>query len=196
MAIFSTSRSRRMNHKKARAIQQMIGFKLDREWFALPILAIYKVIPLGKVYGDPQETGVSLTTYERQEILVIDVAKQIFNRVAPVANTTKTGNFVETERDFIALDRQRYLLILDNLIPKTTANSSPNELSNFIGLPIDSQPTMYRVEATAFKPLPEAYLDRGNIRCVSSEIIEVPHVPPLFVLDAEKLIALLEIPTN
>ena len=189
MAIFSTLRSRRMNHKKAQAIQQMIGFRLDREWFALPILAIYKVIPLGKVYGDPQDTGISLTTYEGQEILVIDVAKQIFNQVAPTLETTEITTSVETNKDLLDLNQQRYLLILEDLQGETPANDSSSKVSNFIGLPIDSQPTMYRVEATAFKPLPEAYLDRGNIQCVSSEIIEVPHVPPLFVLDAQKLMA-------
>ena len=188
MAIFSTLRSRRMNNKKAQAVQQVIGFRLDREWFALPILSIHKVIPLGKIYGDPQNTGISLTTYEGKEILVIDVAKQIFNQQTSSEKITTTSISEESKRDFFDLNQQRYLLILEELQAKDSVDSADNQATNLIGLPIDSQPTMYRVESTAFKPLPEAYLVRGNIQCVSSEIVEIPQFPPLFVLDAQKLI--------
>lgn len=174
MATFSTLRSRRMANKKARAVQQMIGFRLDREWFALPILAIHRVVPLGKIYGDPQNTGISLTTYEEEELLVIDVAKQIFNNTKSIAYNEETTNFA-TENIF-DLEQQRYLLILENE-------------SSLLGLPIDSPPTMHRVEYNAFKPLPEAYLKQGNIKCVSSQIIELPDLPPLFILDRQKLIA-------
>ena len=175
MPIFSTLRSRRMANQKTRAISQMIGFRLDREWFALPILAVHKVVPLGKVYGDPHNTGISITTYEGEEILVIDVAKQIFNNRISVTQQKTIGAITE---DFLDLTQQRYLLILQS-----------NERRR-IGLPIDSQPTMYRVEKAAFKPLPEAYLKRGNIQCVTSEIIELPDTPPLFVLDSQKLLLL------
>ena len=174
MPIFSTLRSRRMANQKARAIFQTIGFRLDREWFALPILAIHKVIPLGEIYGDPHDTGISITTYEGEEILVIDVAKRIFSDRVSLTRSetidTVTDNFLDSAQ-------QRYLLILQG-----------NEQRR-IGLPIDSQPIMYRVEKTAFKPLPEAYLERGNIQCITSEIIELPDTPPLFVLDAQKLLS-------
>lgn len=174
MSTFSTLRSRRMANKKARAIQQMIGFRLDREWFALPILAIHRVIPLGKIYGDPQNTGISLTNYEGRELLVIDVAKQIFNDIKPTEHDRETTDL--TTENIFDLEQQRYLLILQ-------------DDGNFFGLPIDSPPTMYRVESNAFKPLPEAYLQQGNIQCVSSQIIELPELPPLFILDRQKLIA-------
>ena len=174
MTTFSTLRSRRMSNKKARAVQQMIGFRLDREWFALPILAIHRVVPLGKIYGDPQNTGISLTTYEERELLVIDVAQQIFNDTKSIEHDEEKADF-DLENMF-DLEQQRYLLILENE-------------NNLFGLPIDSPPTMYRVESNAFKPLPEAYLKQGNIKCVSSQIIELPDLPPLFILDCQKLIA-------
>jgi chemotaxis signal transduction protein len=173
MTIFSTFRSRRMANKKARSVEQMIGFRLDREWFALPILAIHKVIPLNKVYGDPQNTGISVTNYEGQKLLVIDVARQIFNNQVSIKQPESSNSLMQ---DFLTLEQQRYLLILET------------ETNNLIGLPIDSQPTMYRVDNSAFKPLPEVYLAQGNIQCVSSEIIEFPDLPPLFVLDPQKLI--------
>lgn len=164
-----------MANKKTQAIQQMIGFRLYQEWFALPILAIQKVIPLGKVYGDPQNTGISITNYEGQELLVIDVAKQIFNDRCPILPQKAIANSIE--QDFLEIAQQRYLLILET------------EAKDLIGLPIDSQPTMYRVETSAFKPLPDAYVERGNIQCVSSEIIELPNLPLLFILNRQKLMA-------
>jgi chemotaxis signal transduction protein len=162
-----------MANKQARAVEQMIGFQLDREWFALPILAIHKVVSLNKVYGDPQNTGISISTYEGQKLLVIDVAKQIFNKQASIVQPENSNSLAQ---DFLEIEQQRYLLILET------------EANNLIGLPIDSQPTMYRVETSAFKPLPDVYLEQGNIQCVSSEIIELPDLPPLFVLDPQKLI--------
>jgi purine-binding chemotaxis protein CheW len=173
-----------MANKKARVIQQMIGFRLDREWFALPILAIHRVVPLGKIYGDPKNTGISLTTYEDRELLVIDVAKQIFNDVKPTEDREAKADV--NLANFGDLEQQRYLLILEN--------EGECMSHNFLGLPIDSPPTMYRVESNAFKPIPEAYLDRGNIQCISSQIIELPNLPgvapsPLFILDRQKLLA-------
>lgn len=175
MAIFSTLRSRRIANKKAQAIEQMVGFRLDQEWFALQILAIHKIIPLGKVYGDPQNTGISITNYEGQELLVIDVAKQIFNNQASILPEHKTANSLV--QNFFEITQQRYLLLLET------------KTNDLIGLPIDSQPTMYRVEASAFKPLPKKFLSQGNIKCVSSKIIELPNTPPLFILDPQKLLS-------
>lgn len=175
MAIFSTLRSRKINTNKTQNKEQMIGFKLYEEWFVLPILAIHKVISLGKICGDPNDTGISITTYEGRQVVVVDVAKQIFNSDShTVKKRTKT-----LEEDIFGLEQQRYLLIL----------KTENEESEFVGLPIDSQPTMYRIETSAFKSLPEAYLKKGNIHCVTSKIIELPDTPPLFVLDSQKLMS-------
>ena len=194
MTNFLTLRSRRMANKKARVVEQMIGFRLDREWFALPILAIHRVVPLGKIYGDPKNTGISLTTYEDRELLVIDVAKQIFNEDKPTEHDREKAN--AKLENFGDLEQQRYLVILEN--------EGESMSRNFLGLPIDSPPTMYRVESNAFKPIPEAYLDRGNIQCISSQIIELTDLPratqapafdagvapsPLFILDRQKLIS-------
>ena len=189
MAIFSTLRSRRMNNQKTKAIAQIIGFRLDREWFALPILAINKVIPLGNIYGDPHNTGISLTTYEGQKVLVIDVAKHIFNRKTLPLENTQIATATNSALEDFDLDRQRYLLILDRLGSEIGSNDSARETGNLIGLPIDSPPTMYRVETTAFKPLPKAYLDRGNIKCVTDKMVDLPDLPPLFVLEPDRLIA-------
>ncbi len=78
MTISSPRISRRLTSQKQEKRQQLITFLLSQEQFALPIHLIQKVIPLGKVYGDPQGTGLSLTNYQGQELVVIDVAHRIF----------------------------------------------------------------------------------------------------------------------
>jgi purine-binding chemotaxis protein CheW len=173
MTIFSTLRSRRFANKQQETTEQMITFRLRREWFAVPILTIHKVVILGEVYGDPHKTGISITKYEGKEILVVDVGQRIFNNCQP-------GEIIEekteSETSSLLLSRQqRYLIIL---------HSQEHDL---IGLPIDSEPVMRYVAQSAFKPLPENYLVQGNIQCVSSQIIDLPDFPPIFLIKTEQL---------
>lgn len=223
MAIFSTLRSRRSAAVKTEATEQIITFCLRQEWFAFPILAVQKVIPLGEVYGDPQGTGVSITAYEEQEIIVIDVGQFIFQDLS--SSNQKSSEFgiqnselsydsqllgkqelgkgtslplnkfnselersnfelVEPERDparsdssLLDWEQQRYLVIV-NLHEQT---------QDLLGLPIDSQPVMRRVTKSNFKTLPQAYLNQGNINCVSKKMIELPEHPPIFLLDPQSL---------
>ncbi|BAU64297.1 hypothetical protein STA3757_16690 [Stanieria sp. NIES-3757] len=168
MAIFSTLRSRRFANKQQETTQQMITFRLRREWFALPILTIHKVVFLGEIYGDPHRTGISITKYEGREILVIDVGKRIFNNAPEVKLVSEQ---TDSELPLSVLEQRRYLIILYS------------EEQNLIGLPIDSQPIMRYATQSAFKVLPENYLVQGNIQCVSSQIIDLPDHPPIFLLE-------------
>ena len=177
MAIFSTLRSQRFAAVQTETTEQLITFCLRQEWFALPILAVEKVIPLGKVYGDPQGTGVSITAYEEREIVVIDVAKFIFQDLSSSAPISTEIDTTESELSWLNWEKQRYLVII-NL-------NETNE--NLLGLPIDSQPVMRRVTKSNFKALPQAYLERGNINCLSEEIVELPEHPPIFVLNPQSL---------
>ena len=177
MAIFSTLRSRRSAAVKTEATEQIITFCLRQEWFAFPILAVQKVIPLGEVYGDPQGTGVSITAYKEQEIIVIDVGQFIFQDLS-------SSDLIEPEKDtaisdssWLDWERQRYLVII-NLHEQT---------QDLLGLPIDSQPVMRRITKSNFKTLPQAYLNQGNINCISKEMIELPEHPPIFLLDPQSL---------
>ncbi len=86
MAIFSPLRTRRLAARKAEVTQQLIVFRLQQEWFALPINAVQKVLPMPNVYGDPQATGVSLTIYQDKELLVVDVGRRIFREPPKSAN--------------------------------------------------------------------------------------------------------------
>jgi chemotaxis signal transduction protein len=166
MAIYSPLRYRRFSASQAEKKYQLIGFRLQQEWFALPIDAIQKVVPLGRVYGDPKGTGISLTNYEGREVLTIDVGHQIFQD-APSLSLGKD----ETS------DRQRFLAIL---------KGKNDEL---VGLPIDSPPSVLQVTESAFTALPEAYMQRGNIKCISSMMVQMSD-RALFLLDRDALLQL------
>src|SRR3569832_2420401 len=112
MAVFSPLTSRRSTRRKgADATQQLIVFRLRNEGFALPIMAVQKVIPMGNIYGAPGGAGVSLTLYQDQELIVIDVGCRIF-REAPRLNSEPS---IESQSSALVLDDktlQRYLLIV------------------------------------------------------------------------------------
>lgn len=163
MAIFSPLRSRRLANRKTEATKQLIAFRLRNEWFALPIESIEKVVPLGKVYGDPKQEGVGLTLYKDQELLVVDVGKRIFQDKSSTIELTKKT------------DRQRFLVVV---------RINDEEL---VGLPIDSSPSIKRIPESSFKELPAAYLKNGNIQCVSSMIVTVENEEPLFLLNHQQL---------
>ncbi|HHP7231613.1 MAG TPA: chemotaxis protein CheW [Xenococcaceae cyanobacterium] len=177
MTVFSTLRSRQFADRQNQVTEQIIAFRLLEEWFAVPILAVKKVIPLGKIYGDPNNQGISFTSYNNRELLVIDVAKYIFSGL-PVSHNAETDKLLnhETELQDFNTTESKYLLILQ----------AQNHQD--IGLPIDSQPTMYRIDSSAFKALPEIYLEKSNIQYISSKIIEIPETPVMFLLDNQKLI--------
>ena len=147
MTISSSRLARRLASKKQEKKQQLITFLLGKEQFSIPIDFVNKVTTLDKVYGDPQQKGVSLTNYQGRELIVIDVAQRIFG-VTDIGNNQPNNEV-------------RFLLILKN------------RDNDILGLPIDSHPSIIRVPKSAFIPLPDIYLTQGNIHCISSTIIKV-----------------------
>lgn len=161
MAILSSARSRR--GRKAEATEQFITFQLRQEWFGLPIESVYRVVTMGKVFGDPDQTGVGLTRYQDRDLLVIDVSRRIFAEIAQPSATPKQN-----------LD-QRSLIIIKN---------AEDEL---IGLPIDSQPEVRRFSRSQFVPLPATYAARSKIRCLSSMMAKTADDTSLFLLDPDQV---------
>lgn len=163
MAIFSPLRYRRFAARQTEPTQQIIAFRLRQEWFALPLNVVRKVISMGNVYGDPKGTGISLTVYQEQELLVVDVSHRIF------------GETLQSHHNSNNIIHQRFLLIV-----QTNAEDC-------IGLPIDSLPEIHRVPSSAFTSLPDAYLVQGNIQCISATSIQLTDRPPLFLLNPDAL---------
>jgi purine-binding chemotaxis protein CheW len=119
---------------------------------------------MGKVYGDPQGTGISLTKYQDRELLVIDVSQRIFAE-APSANTNLNE---ATEVRFLAIVQ--------------------GDTGELVGLPIDSPPAIHRAPKSAFSLLPRAYMTQGNIHCISSRMVQIEDRQPLFLLDRDLLL--------
>ena len=173
MAIPSSHKSLQRTVRQAEATQQLIAFRLRQEWFALPINAVQKVVPMGNVYG-VGSTGVSLTLYQDKELLVVDVGDRIFSE-APnqgLSVSASISKATQHQKDFIV----QYLLIVKN---------SQGEL---VGLSIDSPPKLLRVPESAFAPLSSAYISEANIQCVSSLMIQTLDEPPLFLLNPDQVL--------
>lgn len=176
MALFSPLASRRKTRRIAEATQQLIVFRLGDEGFALPIKAVQKVIPMGKIYGAPGGSGVSLTLYQDRELIVIDVERRIF-RERPSEDSFKSDISHQAEEappDTSLV--QHYLLIVQ---------SSSGLL---VGLPLVEPPSLQRVPESAFAPLSASYISEGNLRCVSALIKRNNDEPPLFLLNPDQLV--------
>jgi len=175
MAVFSPLTSRRSTRRHAVRVQQLIVFRVRNEGFALPLKAVQKVIPMGKIYGAPQGAGVSLTLYQDQELIVIDVERRIF-REAP--NLDSSSRAIDKSCAFGMNDTNLdgYLLIVQSSQEKQ------------VGLPIEEPPSLQRVPESAFAPLTKDYLSEGNIRCVSALIKLNNDEQPLFLLNPDQLI--------
>jgi chemotaxis signal transduction protein len=174
MAIYSPLRSRRLAAQQTEATQRLITFKLCEETFALPLDRVHKVTTLDRLYGDPNGTGISLTTYQGRELVVIDVGYQIFGRTkqALLPTQPKGSGTISTERKS---DLVRYLLIFQI------------DGERLIGLPIDSPPSIQSIQLSAFQPLPAIYHQHNNIHCVTAMSIDTPDRPSIFLLDVDSL---------
>jgi len=174
MAVFSPlAYRRRYTNRQVKATQQLIVFRLENEGFALPIRTVQKVIPMSQVYGASWKSGVGLTLYQNQELIVIDLKRRIF-RETPIQDFSG-GNIrlqsTEQAREVV----EHYLLIIQDSQGK------------LVGLPIDDPPSLQRVPESAFSPLTSDYIHEGNIRCVSALIIPNNDEPPLFLLNPNQL---------
>jgi chemotaxis signal transduction protein len=180
MAIYSPLRSRRLAAQQVEVTQRLITFELRAQAFALPLDRVHKVIALNapgervrsRLYGDPNRTGVSLTTYQGQELVVIDIAQRIFGNTETSLLPTTTTHHTDA-----AAPAVRYLLIVE---------PEPDRL---VGVPIDSPPAIQSIQLSAFKPLPEIYQQHSKIHCVSAMSIDLPARPSIFLLDVDTLAA-------
>jgi chemotaxis signal transduction protein len=178
MAIYSPLRSRRLAAQQADKTQRLITFNLGAEIFAVTIDRVQKVTTLDRLYGDPHQTGVSLTTYQGQELVVVDVGQRIFGRKSPELLPDRSENSNNPELI-------KYLLVLqDDLVDNATSISH-----QLVGLPIDSAPSIQSIPVAAFQPLPEIYRQHGNIHCVSSFSIDLPDRPSIFLLDVGAIVS-------
>lgn len=160
---------RRAKTRRSEPTQQLIVFRILQEWFALPIRAAYKVIPIGQVYG-VHCGGVGLTRYQERDVIVIDVQQRIFGESGqPRILEAASPDAAETAP-------RRYLLLIQSL------------QGELIGIPLDTFPSLRRVPESAFAPVPPLYLTEGRVRCVSALITTATDEPPTFLLNLSQLV--------
>jgi chemotaxis signal transduction protein len=177
MAIYSPLRSRRLAARdRVEQTQRLITFKLGLETFALPLDRVHKVTTFERSYGDPNATGVSLTTYQGRELVVIDVGQRIFGRAAQILPPSPKPT-ISNSTDRADLQAVKYLLVLQ---------PTPDRL---VGLPIDSPPSIQSLSVSAFQPLPELYRQHSQIHCVSAFSIDTPDRPAIFLLDIAAIVS-------
>lgn len=184
MSVFSPLTSRRSSNRKVKPTQQIIVFRLRNEGFALPIRASLKVIPLGEIFGAPQITGVGLTLYQEQELLVIDIDKRIFRSVV----TTKALASSEPSESLSSSELSESLPPASSTIEGSYLLIVQSSKSKLVGLPLLEPPVLQRVPESAFAPLTSDYLAYGTIQCVSALIIQGNEQPPLFLLNPDQLV--------
>lgn len=139
---------------------QFIGFRLRDRWFGLPIEVMEKATLMGKVDGDPLNTGINFTEYEGQELLVLNVARLIFGEVSTIDLQTQEVQFLMVIK---AKD------------------------CGLLALPIDSPPSVFRIPESALVPLPEVYPEPVNIRCITPTVAQIRDREPLLLLDVDLL---------
>lgn len=176
MALPSSFAYRRAN-RKVEPSQQLIAFRIHHEWFALPILVAQKVILLDKLHDSLFGTGASVTFYQEEELVVLDMGRRIFGEaIAKAANPDQPPSPNSTVTQIQFVNQQRYLLIVDSF------HGEP------VGLLLDSQPSLRRVPQSAFSPLPPNHFAEGGIRCVHALVTSIQGQPPLFLLNLHQLL--------
>ena len=173
----------RRTHRREKT-QQIVVFQMQREWFALPIFAVKKVVPRSQTYGEYHNSGAGLTVYQGRELLVLDVEHQVFGGSHAVENPPNSQPVASTPplspdpipSSPLPQDKAGYLLIMRN------------RQEEWVGLPISAPPTVRRISRSAFAPLPASYTARVNIQCVSALIVQAEHQSLIFLLNPDQLL--------
>ncbi len=183
--MLSSLKYQQFKTRVAQKTRQVIAFQIRQEWFALPIGAVHKVVPMSNTYGDPLGSGMSIMVYQGQELGVLDVERKIFGKslpqetllLAPSLTVDTDTNFsLPSQTEAPKIQTPEYLIILQNT------------QGNIVGLPIDSSPLVRRFPDSSFAPLPNGFVSQTNIKCVHLLIIRADYQPPLFVLNPDQLV--------
>jgi purine-binding chemotaxis protein CheW len=164
MSLLSPLRSKHLRRQNTEVkTRQIVAFQLKQEWFGLPIEAVERVVELGDRYGKSDDSGVSLTIYRGQEMVVVDMGARLFKTPQPT-------------EIFPGGQPASLLLVLQ------TAGDS------LMGIPIDTPPVLRRMPESAFSPLPTTYAINGDLQCVGTLAIQAEGQPPIFVIDPDHLL--------
>lgn len=163
MRLFQTRPSRRTRSAQTLDTRQLLVFRIRKEWFALPLEVLQRVVPMGRIHGDQGDLGIGVTRYEDQELMVIDVGRRIFPR--------------SEDQGPLVPESERHMVILQ----------APS--GEMLGLPIDSRPQLKRVPSSALTPLPPSYTSMAYVQCVSGMVIAEDGEQSYFLLAHDRLLS-------
>ncbi|MGK7946796.1 MAG: chemotaxis protein CheW [Microcystaceae cyanobacterium] len=155
-------RSRRASAKIDEIFHHFIVFALAEDLFALPIDPVVKIVPLGKVYGQNKGTEIGLTTYQDQEIIVIDLTQLLGKQTI---NSTPS------------LFPYLMILQLETML---------------VGLSLTSPPKVHRVPDSSLIPLPDTYLAQQTCNLLTGKMIKLDNSSPVLILDEQKINSLFQ----
>jgi hypothetical protein len=156
MSLTSSLRDRRLANRQIELKQQFVIFWIRQAWFAIPIAAMYRVIPL--------EADIPLITQAGIEVPIFDIGEVIFSNQQPILdNMPKSKNLqfggveVLAQRSLILVQRSGQ--VLDQVLERS---------KTLIGILSDSQPVLQRILDSEFMPLPNNYRADFNSELINS----------------------------
>ncbi|MGF1513643.1 MAG: chemotaxis protein CheW [Elainellaceae cyanobacterium] len=157
--------SRRSRRLKAETNQQLIAFTVRGQQFAVPVGLVNKVVTVDHIYGGFDASQPGLASYLDRQISVINLSQRLFTTALPLL----------PQSDAVSpLASLCYLLVIQ----------SPTH--EFIGLLVETQPSLIRVPTSAFAPVPATYLHAGQIRCIGA-IISFQNAP-MFLINISEIL--------
>lgn len=171
----STLRSRRSARRNNKTEQPIIAFQLDREWFALPILAIQKVVPVSQINCITRESQNNLYQYKNQELLIINIEQHIFNNSSPSKSSLTTDSSLLESPESTSPDSFSYVAILQQ------------ETEILAGLPLNSQPVIYKISPTDFQAIISTEIGGYDGQYIESKVTNIDEIPRLFILNLQQL---------
>lgn len=159
MPLKTSFRARRLNKYQSKYTQKLVTFCLRQQWFAFPLKSVVKVITVDKFYCDLTQMGVTLTTYQNQEVLILDLGYYLFLEQFQFHNNTQL----------------EYLILLQN------------QKQEILGIPVASLPVIRGCDNSAFKKSIKIQLQSAKISSLSVTIVEIKNNPLIFLLNPEQI---------
>ena len=172
----STLRSRRSANRNNKVEQPIIAFQLGREWFALPILAIQKVIPVSQINYTKRDSQDNLYQFKDKKLIIIDVEQHIFgNSSLSKSSLTKDSSLLKPS-ELTSPVSFSYVAILQQ------------EAEILTGLALNSQPVIYKVQLTDFQALTSSEISDYGKQYIDSKVTNINEISNLLILNLRRLL--------
>lgn len=171
--------SRRSARRKNKTEQPIIAFQLGREWFALPILAIQKVISVSQINDITRDSQDIFYQFKDKKLLIIDVEQHIFGNSSPSKSSLTQDSSLLKSSESTSSVSFSYVAILQQ------------EAEILAGLPLNSQPVIYKVQPTDFQTLTSSEIGDNGKQYIDSKVTNIDEIPNLFILNLRQLLQLI-----